>query len=102
VHTATHYRAHCHTLLLALPHTATHCCTLPHCQTVYFIFILVCLYNTHQVLVGLPQGIDGLATLFVFISFYFISDYFHNTHQALIGLPQGVGGLAILSCMFCF
>jgi hypothetical protein len=38
------------------------------------------------VLVGLPQGLDGLAILF----------YFYNTHQVLVGLPQGVGGLAIL------
>ena len=46
-------------------------------------------------LVGLPQGVGGLAILFVFI-LYFILVYFHNTHQVLLGLPQGVGGLAIL------
>jgi len=43
------------------------------------------------VLVGLPEGVGGLAVLFYFISFYF-----HNAHQALVGLPQGVGGLALL------
>jgi hypothetical protein len=78
VRTATHYRAHCNTLLLALPHTATlpqtatHCCTLPHCQTAYFIlfkFILVYFHITHQVLGGLPQGVDGLAVIFVLFHF---------------------------------
>jgi hypothetical protein len=38
-----------------------------------FYFILVYFYNTHQVLVGLPQGVDGLAILFVF---YIILIYF--------------------------
>jgi hypothetical protein len=73
------------------------------------------------VLVGLPQGVGGLAILFYFtlflqhapgartvppraglvallshfISFYFIW-VFYNTHQVLVELPQGVGGLAIL------
>jgi hypothetical protein len=63
---------------------------------IYFIlnnFIFVYFYNTHQVLVGLPQLVGGLAILFLF---YFILVYFHNRHQVLIGLPQGVGGLAIL------
>jgi hypothetical protein len=45
------------------------------------------------VLLGLPQGVGGLAFLFIF---YFILVYFHNRHQVLVGLPQGVGGLAIL------
>jgi hypothetical protein len=43
------------------------------------LFILVFFsffHDTHQVLVGLPHGVDGLAILFIFISFYFISfDY---------------------------
>jgi hypothetical protein len=46
------------------------------------------LYYTHQVLVGLPQGVDGLAIFFLL--------YFYHPHQVLVGLPQGVGGLAIL------
>ena len=49
------------------------------------------IYNTHQVLVGLLQGVDRLA---VYIYFFLV--YFYNTHQMLVGLPQGVGGLAIL------
>jgi hypothetical protein len=40
----------------------------------------------HLVLVGLPQGVGGLACYFIL--FYFTS--FHNMHQVLIGLPQGV------------
>jgi hypothetical protein len=55
-----------------------------------FLFIFVHFYNTHQVLVGLPQGVGGLAILF---RIYFSS--LHNTHQVLTGLPQGVGDLAI-------
>jgi len=43
------------------------------------------------VLVGLPQGVGGLAGLFLF---YFILVYFYNAYQVLVGLPQGVGGLA--------
>jgi hypothetical protein len=43
------------------------------------------------VLVGLPQGVGGLAILF-----YLILVYLHNAHQVLVGLPQRVGGLAIL------
>jgi hypothetical protein len=43
----------------------------------------------HQLLVGLPQGVGGLAILFVFMLVYF-----HNTNQVLVGLPQGIGGLA--------
>jgi hypothetical protein len=55
-----------------------------------FYFILVYFYNTHQVLVGLPRGVGGLAILH-----YIISVYFYNTHQVLVGLPQGFGGLSI-------
>jgi hypothetical protein len=52
----------------------------------------------HQVLVGLPQGVDGVAVYIIlyYTLYKFISVYFHNTHQVLVGLPQGVGGLAIL------
>ena len=70
-------------------------------MALFFYFILfVCIsiyfnsvdfYNTHQVLVGLPQGVGALAFSF---SFLFILVYFHNKHQVLVGLPQGVGGLA--------
>jgi len=56
-----------------------------------FWFILVYFHNTHQVLIGLPQGVGGLAILFLFI---FV--YFYHPHQVLVGLSQGVGGLAIL------
>jgi hypothetical protein len=42
-------------------------------------------------LVGLPQGVGGLAIV-LYIIFHF-SYYFHNAHQVLVGLPQGVGGL---------
>jgi hypothetical protein len=51
------------------------------------------------VLVGLPQGVDGLAILF-----YFSLVYYDNTNQVLVGLPQGVGGLAFLFyfILFCF
>jgi hypothetical protein len=48
------------------------------------------------VLGGVPQGVDGLAILFVFILYEFILIYFYNTHQVLIGLPKGVGGLVLL------
>jgi hypothetical protein len=48
------------------------------------------------VLVGLPQGVGGLAVLFYFIINQFIPVDLFNTHQVLVGLPQGVGGLAIL------
>jgi hypothetical protein len=56
-------------------------------------FIFVYFYNTHQVLVGLPQW--GWWPCY-FVLFYFILLYFHNTNQVLVGLPQGVGGIAIL------
>jgi hypothetical protein len=49
------------------------------------------------VLIGLPQGVGGLAILF-----YFISVYFYDTHQVLVGLPQGDGGLVPLFYLFCF
>ena len=84
-----------------------------------FHFILVSFHNnTHQVLVGIPQGVAGLAILFYFSLFsyhapgtrraaprgwwpcYYILisfNFFYNTHQVLVGLPQGVGGLANLS-----
>jgi hypothetical protein len=55
-------------------------------------FISVYFYNT-QVLVGLPQGVGGLAILFIL--YQFVSVYFYNTHRVLVTLPQGVGGLAI-------
>jgi hypothetical protein len=50
-----------------------------------FHFISVYFYNTHQVLVGLPQGVGGLAILF----------YLYDTHQVFVGLPQGDGGLVL-------
>jgi len=34
-----------------------------------FYFISIYFYNTYQVLVGLPQGVGGLAILIYFISF---------------------------------
>jgi hypothetical protein len=48
------------------------------------------------VLVGLPQGVNGLGILF-----YIVFVYFDNMHQVLVRLPQGVGGLAILFYLFC-
>jgi hypothetical protein len=36
-----------------------------------FYFILVYFYNMHQVLVGLPQGVGGLAILLYTFWFYF-------------------------------
>jgi hypothetical protein len=48
------------------------------------------------VLVGLAQGIGGLANLFYFLLYYLFSVYFYNTHKVLAGLPQGVGGLVLL------
>jgi hypothetical protein len=65
-----------------------------------FYFILVYFYNTHEVIVGLPQGIGGLAILFYL--FYIILVYFHITHQVLVGLLQVVGGLAIYNVSFWF
>jgi hypothetical protein len=52
------------------------------------LFYFIC-YNTHQVLIGLPQGdggLDLLFDLFVCISFYFILVYFYNTHQVRVEL----------------
>jgi hypothetical protein len=72
----------------------------------------------HQVLVGLPQRVGGLANLFYFSSFlghapgarraaprvgglailfyfHFILVDFYDTHQVLGGLHVGVGDLAI-------
>jgi hypothetical protein len=41
------------------------------CYFILFIFILFHVYNTNQVLVGLPQGVGGLPILFyLFISFH--------------------------------
>jgi hypothetical protein len=60
------------------------------------IVLLFYVYNTHQVLVGLPQGDGGLVLLFYLFCFHSTLVYFYNTHQVLVGLPQGVGGLAIL------
>jgi hypothetical protein len=77
VHTATHYQAHCHTLLLALPHTAA----LPDSLSYFYLG-------------------GALAILFYFCMI--ISVRFHITHQVLVGLPQGVGGLAILIVIFRF
>jgi hypothetical protein len=48
------------------------------------------------VLVGLPQGVGGLAIFFKFNLICFVLVYFYNTHQVLVGLPQGVDGLAVL------
>jgi hypothetical protein len=61
-----------------------------------FYFILAYFYNTHPVLVGLPQGVGGLAILIYFRLYCCSLFYFYNTHQVLVGLPQRVGGLAIL------
>jgi hypothetical protein len=63
------------------------------CYLLYNTFFYF--YNTHQVLVGLPQGDGSLIILFILFLFHFILLYFYNTHQVLVGLPQGVGGLAI-------
>jgi hypothetical protein len=43
-------------------------------------FILIYSHNTHQVLVGLHQGVDDLANSFVSVSFYFILVCFYSTH----------------------
>jgi hypothetical protein len=59
-----------------------------------FHFILVYFYHTHQVFVGLPQGLVALFfcsicfVLFCFVLFCFVCIlvYFHNTHQVLVGL----------------
>jgi hypothetical protein len=47
--------------------------------------LLFYFHNTHQVLVGLPQGVDGLVILV----------YSYTTHQMLVGLPQGDSGLVL-------
>jgi hypothetical protein len=60
-------------------------------------FISIHLYNTHQVLVGLPQGVGDLANL---SNLNFIVVYVYKMYQVLVGLPQGVEGLAILLCKF--
>jgi hypothetical protein len=44
----------------------------------------------HQVLIGLAQGVGGLAILF-----YIILHFSYYMHQVLVGLPQGVDSLAI-------
>jgi hypothetical protein len=82
-------------------------------------FVLVYFDDMHQLLVELPQGVGGLAILFVFIFislyayhepaprrapprswwpcyFVFILVYIHITNRVLVGLPQGAGDLAIL------
>jgi hypothetical protein len=64
-----------------------------------FYFIVVYFYITHQVLVGQPQRVGGLAILFYI---YFILVYFKSTHQVLLGLPQGVGGLVLLFYLILF
>jgi hypothetical protein len=56
----------------------------------FIIFHSVYFYNTPQVLVGPPQGVDGLAILF-----HIILVYFDIMHQVLVGLAQGVGDVAI-------
>jgi hypothetical protein len=38
--------------------------------SIYFNSILVYFYNMHQVLVGLPQGVGGLAILFILYLIY--------------------------------
>jgi hypothetical protein len=122
--TATHYQAHYHTTMCALPYTAA--CTSAHCHTLlpriaahyaalpdslfyfilFYLFYVTLLYfhNTHQVLVGLPQGVDGLGILFVLISFHSISFLFIfiTLEQVLVGHPQGVSGLAVLLYTFLF
>jgi hypothetical protein len=40
-----------------------------------FYFILVSFYKTHQVLLGLPQGVGGLACYFISFIFYFYKGY---------------------------
>jgi hypothetical protein len=62
-----------------------------------FYFILVYFQITHQVLVGLPQGVGGLAILS-----YFIMICLYNMRQVLLGLPQANGGLVLLFYLFCF
>jgi hypothetical protein len=47
------------------------------CYCNVFYFISVSVYNTHQVLKGLPQGVGGLAVLFYFICFVCNSFYYY-------------------------
>jgi hypothetical protein len=58
---------------------------------ILFYFILVHFYNTHQVLVGLPQGVGGLAIYFI----PFILLLLHAP-RACRAFPRDYAGLAIL------
>jgi hypothetical protein len=69
-HIADRTAAHCRTAAHTLPRTAAHCRTAT--QSILVLFRFVYYHNTHQVLVRLPQGVDGLPILFHFISFEFI------------------------------
>jgi hypothetical protein len=62
---------------------------------VVFYFILVYLYNTHQVLVGLPQGVSGLAILFYCILVYFIT-----RTRCSQGCPKGMVALLFYFYIF--
>jgi hypothetical protein len=52
----------------------------------FILFYFSYFYNTHPVLVGLLQGVGGLA-IFYFISYHIVKVYFYNPHQVLVGLP---------------
>jgi hypothetical protein len=41
-------------------------------------------YNMQQVLVGLPQGVGGVAVLFNSIPYNLLLVYFYDTHQELV------------------
>jgi hypothetical protein len=58
-----------------------------------FYFSLVHFYNTHQVLVRLPQGVGGLAILFYYMIYSFVLVNVYKTHQMLVGHPQGLVAL---------
>jgi hypothetical protein len=66
------------------------------CYFILFYFILICFYNTHQVLGGLLQGVGGLASLFYFVVFYFILDYFITRTRCSWGSPKGLVALLFL------
>jgi hypothetical protein len=51
---------------------------------VALLFFKAYFYNTHQVLVGLPQGVGGIA-----IVLYFVLYYFNNTVKVMAGQARG-------------
>jgi hypothetical protein len=51
----------------------------------YFISFQFIFITRTKVLVGLPQGVGGLAILF-----HFILVYFYNTHKVLAAPPEGM------------